>query len=470
MKKKVKIVLASVMTVCILSAGLWYLFRPVRVETEPAKVGDLTESFTVSGTATPARSSYICAPLAGQVTGIKLRSGARAEAGENVIQLDDSEARGELEDQLASLELQKTGVLKDGSAARAEIVMNRQQLENELEKLKLEYEQLYGENGNAAELLAAAQENFTRANIAYWRAYDEYADSHDPSENAQLSSLAAARASAEQALADAENVQMESTRTYYEDTIASYESQLGILDGNGSAVSAGTEAAADQLDIQMEQIRNRLNKDGVEAPYAGTVWEVLVEEGDYVQVNQPLYRIYETGNMEVSADLLDTQASLLEEGDQAMLTLVDGTVLEGSISFVSEIATQELSALGIEESRCEVILEADLPEGVGAGQEITVEFEAVRKEHVLQVPVSAVMPDEDGQVGVYVVRGRKAIYCGIETGLQCGGKTEVTGGLSEGDQVIVNPYETEVSDGKAVVPASYDYGDETTGKSYKEDR
>ena len=59
MKKKVKIVLASVMTVCILSAGLWYLFRPVRVETEPAKVGDLTETFTVSGTATPARSRYI---------------------------------------------------------------------------------------------------------------------------------------------------------------------------------------------------------------------------------------------------------------------------------------------------------------------------------------------------------------------------------------------------------------------------
>ena len=65
---------------------------------------------------------------------------------------------------------------------------------------------------------------------------------------------------------------------------------------------------------------------------------------------------------------------------------------------------------------------------------------------------------------------RKCQRPGIETGLQCGGKTEVTGGLSEGDQVIVNPYETEVSDGKAVVSASYDYGDETTGNSYKEDR
>ena len=77
------------------------------------------------------------------------------------------------------------------------------------------------------------------------------------------------------------------------------------------AVNTGTSASGQQIDLQMQQVQEELDKTAPTAPTDGVVWEILVKNGDYVTQNQPLYRIYNTDQMTLEADVLDTQAALL---------------------------------------------------------------------------------------------------------------------------------------------------------------
>lgn len=450
MKKKVKIIIGAFVLAIFLAVGGWYVLKPVEVQTERTVKADLMQSFTVTGHVVPKKSTYVCASLPGRVEEVLVQTGSAVKKGESVVSLDDSEARADMERQMEALELQKAGLQKQGSAARAELAVTRQQLSDQLASLKLEYEQLYGENGDADALLKIAQDNFTSANISYWRAYDKYADSHDPSGRAQLSSLEAARAAAEQALLEAENRQSESTRADYESRIASLESQLNQLSGSSSSLAESTEISVEQLEIQAEYLEETLSEGTPDAPFSGVVWEILVQDGDFVTENQPLYRLYEPEKMEVEVNLLDTQAALLEEGNAASVELVDGTVLDGKLSFLSLVSTEEMSVLGILENRCRALLSVEgIPEQIGAGNQASVGFSIVLREQVIHIPASALV-FEGEDCGVYVTENGKAVFHAVETGAQSGGRIEITGGLSEGADVITDPYDAKISGGERV--------------------
>ncbi|MBS6396082.1 MAG: efflux RND transporter periplasmic adaptor subunit [Clostridiales bacterium] len=452
MKKKVKIIIGAIAVLSAVLIAIFYLCKPVTAETETVLRSDFMDTFTVTGTVKPVNSSYVCAPLSGKTEDIFVQSGTAVQKGETVLKIDDSEAREELKNQIASLELQKKGLQSQNNAARAELTVTRQQLESQLAQVRLQYEQLYGENGNAATLLSIAQQNFTSANIAYWRAYDEFGDSHDPSECAQLSSLESARAVAEQALLETENNQSESTRAYYESTIASYESQIRLLDDSRSSLSESSSTASEELNIQIHRLNAQLYKKMPEAPFDGTIWELLVQKGDYVVENQPLYRIYESDRMEVEADLLDSQAALLKTGDKVSLKLVDGTILEGELTFLSPISVETLSVLGIKENRCKATISAEkLPKQIGAGHQAAVTFSVLLQEQAIQIPFSALVSSTDGYA-VYKVENKKAVLQPVKIGKQSSGKVEILEGLEEDETVIINPYDIGIKGGERIRP------------------
>ena len=232
--------------------------------------------------------------------------------------------------------------------------------------------------------------------------------------------------------------------------IASYENQLKLLDGSSNSLSQSTKASEDQLSAQEEQVQSQLDKSDPTSPVDGVIWEVLVKNGDYVAANQPLYRIYDPSEMTLEAELLDTQAALIQEGDEVTAELSDGSTLDATVSFLSPVSTEELSVLGIEENRSKVILTVDsLSDRIGAGHPADLTFHAVHKEQVLQVPSSAIVPDTDGDA-VYVKKGSRAVLTPVETGEQSDGRTEIVSGLEEGEEVITNPYDVDISDGKRV--------------------
>lgn len=47
-------------------------------------------------------------------------------------------------------------------------------------------------------------------------------------------------------------------------------------------------------------------------------------------------------------------------------------------------------------------------------------------------------------------KGSRAILTSVETGEQSDGRTEIVSGLEEGQEIITNPYDADISDGKRV--------------------
>ena len=174
MKKRVKIIAGAVLLGVLAVAGLVVLLMPVRVETEIVQKADLLDTFTVSATVTPKDSQYVCAPLSGTVSEVAAKEGETVEQGAKIVVLDDSQTRDELNRQIESLKAQKTSVQSEGTSTKTQLSVSRQQLESQLEQAQLTYRQLYGEEGHAEQLYRVASENFDRAYVAYWIAFDEY--------------------------------------------------------------------------------------------------------------------------------------------------------------------------------------------------------------------------------------------------------------------------------------------------------
>ncbi|MFO0710939.1 MAG: hypothetical protein U0353_13925 [Sandaracinus sp.] len=114
--------------------------------------------------------------------------------------------------------------------------------------------------------------------------------------------------------------------------------------------------------------------------------------------------------------------------------------------------TLMLSALGVEEQRVNVIIALESPreawQALGDGYRVETHITVDRREDVVRVPASALFRSEDGWAA-YVLDGPVVRLRRVETGLRSRDAVEVTGGLSEGDRVVVYPGE-RVIDGAEI--------------------
>jgi hypothetical protein len=76
-------------------------------------------------------------------------------------------------------------------------------------------------------------------------------------------------------------------------------------------------------------------------------------------------------------------------------------------------------------------------------------FSRLLAQNVLSVPASAIVPLGGGSA-LYVEQEGKAVLKPVQTGLRCGGRVEISGGLEAGEAVIVNPYDAGVKEGGRV--------------------
>jgi hypothetical protein len=80
---------------------------------------------------------------------------------------------------------------------------------------------------------------------------------------------------------------------------------------------------------------------------------------------------------------------------------------------------------------------------------LEVMFSRLLAKNALSVAASAIVPLAGGSA-VYVVEEGKALLKPVQTGLRCGGRVEISGGLEAGDIVVANPYDAGVKAGSRV--------------------
>ncbi len=265
----------------------------------------------------------------------------------------------------------------------------------------------------------------------------------------------------------------------YEDQAAVFEKQIALYEKNLNDLKALQEIGAaaqieiDQADLQLqsaiatrnatlsqleagmqsskssvEQLRTVLQDvDGsgnVIAPISGTLVTFNASKDNYVSNTMPVAVINGAGQMKITVSVSEALVPKLHAGDQ-----VDVTVSSAEKTFVGTIRSVEQAASAQTKLyTVSVRIPAEV-EGLLSGMFADVTFHTDASQNTIVVPTEAILTSGSTQYVYVVENGTTARYVEVRTGLTGNGVTEVTSGLTAGQQ-LVTVGQTYLTDGDAV--------------------
>jgi HlyD family secretion protein len=336
-----------------------------------------------SGTVAPAFEKVLSSPVEARVVRVLKRPGERVEPGEEILELDVSSSRLEL-DRLTDLLTRK---------------------ESEAEELRLDLE------SELADLSGRIERGRLDAEILRYR-LEQNRKLYD---DGLLAEEALRLAEVEAEKADIELAQLEAAREragrVHAARLQGVDIDLRIL--------AGQRAAA----------RRELELADTRSDRAGVVTWVVPEEGATVRRGEVVARIADLDSFRVEATVSDVHASRLAAGLPVRVVLgelrldgrlasVDPTIENGVVRFAADL---------------------DQPSHPDLRNNLRVDVLVVtgRRADTLRLPRGS-FAETGGRATLFVVRGDHAVRRPVELGLSGYRHLEVTGGLAEGETVILS--------------------------------
>ena len=272
--------------------------------------------------------------------------------------------------------------------------------------------------------LGSALANYNAARIGYSGAVQSYND-----QKAVLDKqvqLAADNASNTRALFEigaASQLEVDQAELNYSNAVAGRNAALTQLESGIQSAKSGLE----QLDTALENVDANGN---VIAPMAGTLATMNAVENSFISNSMPLAVIDGPDQMKVTVSVSEALVPKISIGSQA-----DVYVSAVDESFSAVIRSVEQAAnLQTRLYTVTLTVPADAG-GLLSGMFADVTFFTDVSQNTVVVPTEAILTSGGVQY-VYVVEDGTARYVEISTGLTGNGVTEVTSGLSAGQQLV----------------------------------
>jgi len=201
-------------------------------------------------------------------------------------------------------------------------------------------------------------------------------------------------------------------------------------------------AAYDQAEAARNEYKSVLDDTVLEAPFAGVVAKRNVDLGGFAQPGSPLLEVVQDDPLKVLVDLTEEELAHVAPGVPAFISVagVDGE-LQGAVVRVSPVLGESRTG--------EVEVRLEGAQGrVRPGAFCVVRLVTEQRKDVLVVPSAALVTGSNSSA-VYVAENGVARLKHVEAGLEFRGLTEVTGGLSEGDVIVVTNLD-DIADGAAI--------------------
>jgi len=264
----------------------------------------------------------------------------------------------------------------------------------------------------------------------------------DPSRlAAALEEARADRLAAQAELEDARRV-LERDRALFErqgigkERLEKSETEVRRLD----AAEARARARISGLEAQLADTE-------VKAPFDGYILERSVELGDVVKNGTPLLAVA-SRTLHALVPVSEIALGRLAEGHEVRLRPDAGTNADGCEGLIKRIRPQIDPATRT--------ADVEVVPGPGTcdvrwlpGMLVRATFTLAKRHNVLAVPAEAVGIRPDGSRTVFVVEGDIARQRKVTAGLEGGGWVELTGGVQEGDKIVLQGFE-KLKDGVAV--------------------
>ena len=191
---------------------------------------------------------------------------------------------------------------------------------------------------------------------------------------------------------------------------------------------------------RLEGIRARLERTSIFAPTAGVLNDLLVEEGEFVDIGKPVAQIVDTDTVKVVVEIPERDIAYFAIGEKAEIpvdtkgqsvdTKDQAGTLVGTISFISELADARTRT-----TRMEIILD-NKQRLLRSGQIVHVSLTRQILKDAVLIPLLAVIPMESSKA-VYVVNSTQAKRREVKLGIIRDDQVQIESGLEPGDKLII---------------------------------
>ena len=190
---------------------------------------------------------------------------------------------------------------------------------------------------------------------------------------------------------------------------------------------------------QVDGLRQQANMYRIVAPISGSVDQMDLKLGQVAAPGSTGIRIVNTDNLKIKADVPESYATDINQGDNVKVVVPDANdSLNLKVTFAAKVIDPGSRSFGIE---------IKLPPGKALRPNMTATIRVAdySKKNSLSVPLKAIQ-HSDTSTFVFVDQNGLAKKRIVKIGNTYGGKSEITAGLSAGDQVVTEGA-SEIEDG-----------------------
>ncbi|MEM9007270.1 MAG: HlyD family efflux transporter periplasmic adaptor subunit [Cyanobacteria bacterium P01_F01_bin.86] len=416
-------------------------FRPAPIAVDVGQVtqGPFKVTLDAEGKTRVQERYIVAAPVAGRLQRINLEAGDTVESGAIVAKIDplplETEVRA-AQSRLQVLQAELTGVEtqrpKSQELVQAEARLRSAEAEQQaaaanVDSIRAALEQASRDRDRNQTL--EAQGAISRQTF----------EASELEETRLLQELEAAQQVLEGAIADIANARetiplLQAEQSDPDYLIDVYQAQI-----------VGIEA-------ELANLADEARRTTIYAPVGGKVLRLPEASARFVPAGEPLIELGDPTQLELVIDVLSTDAVQISPGDPIIVEKWGHpTPLSATVSYIEPGAFTEVSALGVEEQRVNVIAtladpitEIPAPEAtttiLGDGYRIEARIVIWANDSSLQVPISALYRcDQDWCV--FVIEGNRAQPRKIDVIQQSTVAAAIVSGVQAGEQIILYPNE-----------------------------
>ncbi len=209
---------------------------------------------------------------------------------------------------------------------------------------------------------------------------------------------------------------------------------LELQRGTRREVLLQAEAQLKQAEAQVNLVTTRLQETQILAPRSGKIIEKFAQVGDLTSSSEPLFSIVENGQLELQANIPETQLNQVQQGQTVSLTadsdpnlIFTGTIAEiiPTIDPQSRQATLKISLAADSNLKPGMLLRAEIMTDQNSG---------------FAVPTAAVIPEDGETATLFVLNADNTVTAkAVELGeLLNNDQVEILSGLQRGDRLILD--------------------------------
>jgi membrane fusion protein, multidrug efflux system len=233
--------------------------------------------------------------------------------------------------------------------------------------------------------------------------------------------------------------QLNNAKLMYEKQKALYEQNVGT-----QVQYEGAKTAYESIQENLNVLKHQQSETTrIVAKANGTVQEVYAHTGDNVAPGVPICQLLGSGAMKLKSDIAESYAKDVKLGSIAEIDFPDyNKTINSRVVLVDNVINPMKRSF-------EVQFDARAAQGMKANTTMNAKIKDYSNLKAIVVPTSCIM-HESGKAYVFVLdASKKAKKVYVTKGISQDGKTEISTGLSKGDQVIVTGYQ-DITEGEAV--------------------